>query len=86
MLSNAQLHHVNQSLTIRPAGPEDSRSLQVLAAVDSAQPLAGDVLMAETETGPIAAIELSSGRSVADPFRRTASTVGLLKMRAGQIA
>ena len=86
MLSNAQLFLIDSSLTIRRARPQDTRSLEVLAAVDSAKPLAGDVLVAETEAGPVAALEVESGRAVADPFKPTASTVGLLKMRASQLA
>ena len=85
MLSNAQLSLVSP-LTIRPARNEDSRRLHDLASLDSARPLDGEVLLAETASGPVAAIELATGRSVADPFRRSAGTVGLLRARRGQLA
>ncbi len=79
MLSHAHLH----SLTIRPASDRDARSLRVLAELDSAEPLDGDVLLAETGSGPLAAIELASGRVVADPFHHTAHEANLLRILAG---
>jgi hypothetical protein len=71
-------------LTIRRAGPEDQQSLFALAMVDSALPLIGDVLVAQLERSLIAAISLEDGRVVADPFRRTADTVEVLRLRAKQ--
>ena len=79
MHSHAHLALVTQPITLRPARSEDARTLSELAQLDSARPLHGNVLLAETETGPLAAIELATGRTVADPFRRTAESVGLLR-------
>ena len=79
MLSHAQL------LTIRRATTDDSKVLADLAGLDSSQPLNGDVLVAESENGPVAALEVESGRAVADPFRRTAPAVGMLRMQADQL-
>ena len=79
MLSHAQLSTLTQPITLRPARSGDARTLSELAQLDSAEPLHGDVLVAETETGPVAALELATGRAVADPFRRTAESVGLLR-------
>ena len=79
MISHAQLALTTQPVTLRPARAEDARTLSELAQLDSAHPLHGDVLLAETETGPLAALELATGRAVADPFRRSAETVGLLR-------
>jgi hypothetical protein len=79
VLSHAQLH----AITIRPASDRDERSLRELAALDSAAPLAGDVLLAESDAAPVAALELRSGRIVADPFRRTANEANLLRAVAG---
>lgn len=81
MLSNATL----STLTIRPADESDSRSLAALAQLDSARPLDGDVLVAEREHLPLAAIDVISGRLVADPFRRTAHDADLLRTRAAQL-
>ena len=79
MLSNAQL------LTIRRASPDDRDVLADLAGLDSARPLHGDVLLAEGEAGAVAAIEVGSGRAVADPFRRSEPALGLLRVRAAQL-
>lgn len=79
MLSNAHL------LTIRRATTDDAETLRDLAGLDSAQPLRGDVLLAEGESGTFAALELESGRAVADPFRATDPAVGLLRLRADQL-
>jgi hypothetical protein len=79
MLSNAHL------LTIRRANESDNATLSDLAGLDSATPLHGDVLVAEAETGPVAAIELESGRTVADPFRHSEPVVGMLQLRADQL-
>jgi hypothetical protein len=77
---HSHAHHtlVSQPLTLRPAREGDARVLSELAQLDSARPLHGDVLLAETESGPLAALELATGRTVADPFRRTSESVGLL--------
>lgn len=69
-------------LTIRRAIPNDIRALADLAGRDTADPLEGEVLMAEVDGLPWAAIELTTGRVVADPFRPTAEMVELLRMRA----
>ena len=79
MLSHAQLSLATHPVTLRPARSEDARTLSDLAQLDSARPLSGEVLLAETESGPLAALELASGRTIADPFRRTAESVGLLR-------
>jgi hypothetical protein len=79
MFSNAHL------LTIRRATSADHEVLSDLAGLDSARPLHGEVLVAEAEDGPIAALELETDRSVGDPFQRSDQAVGLLRMRADQI-
>ncbi len=79
MLSNAHL------LTIRSAGPNDTAVLSELAGLDSARSLHGDVLLAESENGPVAALEVETGRAVADPFRHSDPAVGLLRLRADQM-
>ena len=72
-------------LTIRPARPEDSRTLRDLAALDSARPLTGEALIAESNGSAIAAVELDSGRGVADPFVRSAQAIDLLRVRRAQL-
>jgi hypothetical protein len=71
-------------LTIRRAGPHDEQALFALAMVDSALPLTGDVLVAQLDRSLIAAISLDDRRVIADPFRPTADTVEVLRLRAKQ--
>ena len=73
---------MSSTIEIRPARPDDQVALHELAALDSALPLQGDILVALVDTEPVAALSLDDGRAVADPFRRTADTVALLKLRA----
>lgn len=69
------------TITIRPAAARDGAALRRLAALDSADALAGPALLAEVGGTPAAAIALGDGAVVADPFRLTADLVELLRMR-----
>ncbi len=71
-----------QTISIRPAQDGDRPLLRRLAALDSAEPLSGDVLLAEADGEVVAALSLADGRAVADPFRHTADLVELLRTRA----
>jgi hypothetical protein len=71
----------DQSLTIRVANPDDTPVLWRLAALDSAAPLTGRVLMAELEGVPIAALSLETGAATADPFEHTADALRMLRLR-----
>jgi hypothetical protein len=68
-------------LTIRFARPDDGAALGVLAQLDSASVPAGPVLLAETGGRVLAALSLSDGASVADPFEPTAQVLELLRFR-----
>ena len=70
------------SYKTRMAVAEDAPNLRRLAALDSQSPLSGPVLMGEIDGVPAAAISLTSGRVVADPFRPTAELVASLRLRA----
>jgi hypothetical protein len=67
-------------LTIRRAAPEDDQALRALAIVDSTLPLSGDVLVAQLDQAVVAAISLTDGRSIADPFLPSADTVEILRL------
>jgi hypothetical protein len=71
-------------LTIRHARPEDEATLHALAIIDSQLPLSGDALVAQLDGAIVAAISLTDERSIADPFRHSADTVEILRLRAGQ--
>lgn len=73
-------------VTIRPAFPDDAPALARLAALDSQRVPAGQLLLAEIDGEPWAAIALETSRVFADPFRPTAGLVELLRRRAAQLA
>ncbi len=69
-------------LVLRPAAAVDSADLERLAALDSARPLTGEVMLAYAGGEVRAALSLDSGRSIADPFWRSAELVRLLRQAA----
>jgi hypothetical protein len=73
-------------ITIRRATDDDVRALDRLARLDSQRLPAGPHLLALEDDRPVAAISLSSGRVVANPFATTDSTLELLRERAGHLA
>ena len=70
------------TLTIRRATASDEFAVRRLAALDSAFPPTGDVLIAEMGDELWAALSLDTGQAVADPFRRSGDLVELLRFRA----
>ena len=74
---------MTSSLVLRPATSADTAELERLAALDSARPLDGDVLLAYAGGELRAALSVDSGRSVADPFWPSADLVELLEAAAG---
>ena len=72
-------------ITIRRATDDDARALDRLARLDSQRLPAGPHLLALEDDRPVAAISLSSGRVVANPFATTDSTLELLRERAGHL-
>jgi hypothetical protein len=72
-------------VTIRALGGEDAASLRELTERDTARMLHGNIVGAERSGRLMAAISLTSGDVVADPFHPTADLVALLRLRAGQI-
>ena len=75
----------NTALTIRRATAADAFSLRRLAAIDSASPPTGDVLLAEMGDELWAAVSVDTGAAVADPFRPSGDLVDLLRFRASRI-
>ena len=75
---------VQAPLTIRFATESDELAVIRLAALDSAPVPAGLLLLAEERGELRAALSVTDGRAIADPFRRTAHLVEML--RAGATA
>ena len=72
----------DKTLTIRHADLADLAALDRLAALDSASPPTGEALVAEVGGELWAALELSTGATIADPFRPSGELVELLKLHA----
>jgi hypothetical protein len=73
------------AFTIRLATDKDAETLRRLAEIDSQNALAGRVLIAEDNHVPVAAFSIEEQRAVADPFRRTATALAMLRMRANAL-
>jgi hypothetical protein len=75
-----------QGLTLRLATTADRPALSRLAELDQASRPAEPVLLGVVSQRPIAALSLSDGSVVADPFAPTAELVELLRLRARQLS
>ena len=71
------------TITIRPAYADDRESLYRLSVLDSAPGVpAGPLLIAEIDGELRAALSLTDGSAIADPFFPTADIVELLRVHA----
>ena len=71
------------TIAIRRAIPADAGAVRRLAALDSADIPAGTVLLAEVDGDFRAAISLTTGAAIGDPFALTADLLlVLLRLRA----
>ena len=83
-------HHVHMTstrntITLRSASVDDHAELADLAALDSRRLHSGSYLVAEDGGTIVAAVAETDGSAIADPFRRTAETVELLRSRREQL-
>jgi hypothetical protein len=76
---------IQDQVTIRPLSDEDRESVVRLAQLDSSRVPEGDVLGAVVAGRLVAAISLTSGDSVANPFIRSEGARSMLELRAGQV-
>jgi hypothetical protein len=74
------------AVLVRRATARDAARIRTLALLDDRRAGEGPFLVAELAGEAVAAMSLSSGTIVADPFRRTRDAEDLLRLRAGQIA
>lgn len=77
--------HTHDSITIRHAEPEDGAALRRLAGRDSVEMPEGAMLVALVGDEVRAAVSVSGGEEIADPFHPTAEIVRLLTARAEQM-
>ena len=73
-------------VALRLAGPDEAQVVRRLASLDDAPPLTGQVLLALVDGQAVAALSLSDGRVVANPFLPTEAAVGLLRLRAQHLS
>lgn len=76
--------HARSTLVIRVARSDDEAAIDRLAQLDGGRLDGSQLLVAEADGEVLAAVPLSGGEPVADPFRPTAQLVEMLKLRAGQ--
>ena len=70
---------------IRLATDADAAALKRLAALDSARPLTGRVLIGEIDGQPAAALSLKTGATIADPFQATENLRVHMRMRGSAL-
>jgi hypothetical protein len=70
---------------IRRAAPADAPAIERLSALDEQELPCGERLIALLAGRPVAAVEVRSGATIADPFTPTAGIVELLGLRAAQV-
>jgi hypothetical protein len=73
------------TVLIRRAAACDDPAIARLAALDERELPHGQWLVAEVEGRPVAAVEVRSGTTIADPFVPTSAVVELLGLRAQQV-
>jgi hypothetical protein len=82
----APTEFANLPITIRLATKNDDLSLARLAALDSTEEVpAGHVLLGEVGGNLRAALSLSDGSAIADPFHPTADLLKLLRAHARRV-
>jgi hypothetical protein len=74
-------HQQPNAILLHFGRPDDSGIVRRLAQLDSAEPLEGEVLIAFVAGEAVAALSLTDGRVVANPFVATADAVSLLRLR-----
>ena len=78
---------INSSvIAFRSATADDDRVLRDLSELDSARPVQRPAVLAIVDDAPVAAVSLSDGRIVADPFTRTEDVVAMLRARVAALA
>jgi hypothetical protein len=73
------------AVLIRRASAADAPALARLSALDERELPAGERLIGEIGGRIVAALEVCSGRTIADPFVATTGVVELLDLRAAQV-
>jgi len=85
-LPSERVDVLEKAVTLRLAvAIQDDEVIGRLAALDDSVIPAAPVLLAVVDGQPLAALSLTDGRAISDPFHRTAHLVDLLRARARQL-
>jgi hypothetical protein len=76
---------IDGPITIRAAAVQDAPAIARLAVLDGHRLPAGEQLVAEADGTILAAVDVASGTTVADPFKPTGGIARLIALRAGQL-
>jgi hypothetical protein len=74
-----------EAVLVRRAAASDDAQIRALAQLDNRRLPSGPFLVAELNGKVVAAVSLSTGTAVADPFRATGDAVAMLRLRALQV-
>ena len=85
LMSTTSIEPVAEAVLMRRAGIGDAARIRELASLDNKRRPAGPFLVAEVSGEIVAAMSLSRGIVVADPFRLTSDVVAMLRLRAAQV-
>lgn len=85
-LAAARRERSGPSIVVRLATPDDQPTLDRLAALDSHEVLADPALIGEIDNHAVAAVSLSDGDAIADPFVPTTAVLEVLRLRARQLS
>jgi hypothetical protein len=78
--------YLPDAVLVRRATASDATRIRILARLDDCRLPEGPFLVADMAGETVAAMSLSTGAVVADPFRRTGDACDLLRLRGEQIA
>ena len=84
MTTTAALIHT-PIVAIRPATEDDTSELLRLAGLDSSVVPAGELLLGIVDGELRAAVSVTTGNAIADPFHHTADVIALLRLRASRL-
>jgi hypothetical protein len=73
------------TIALRLAHADEQGEISRLAGLHEAPEPSGDVLLGLVDETPVAALSLTDGRVVADPFARSGEVVELLRLRADRL-
>lgn len=84
-MENTAQDTTTPAMSIRMERADDVATIRRIAALDSAPVPASPVLLGMIDGEPVAAMSLTSGKLVADPFKPTAALTALLRLRADHL-